>query len=80
MEIRRAKWPGKNGKRVNMLVEILNEHCDSGLYILKYNILDSMVEGTRRFRTVTVFDITPHEHFKVHIKQAFRRTLQRRRT
>lgn len=47
-----------------MLVDIFDGHCDSGLYILKYTLLDLVVESSRNFRTLSVLDSIPYEHLK----------------
>lgn len=62
------------------LVERFDDHCESGLYTLKFHLLDHMVEDIRKFGTLSVLDGSPFEHFNVHIKQAYRKTSQRRST
>lgn len=62
------------------LLQTINEHCDSSLYTLKYHVLDHVVEYIQRFGTSSVLHSSPYEHFNVHIDQAYKRNLQRKRT
>lgn len=56
-----------------MLVQMLEEHCDTGLYTRTYHLQDHMVEDIRSFRTLSVLDSNPYKHFPVHIKPASKR-------
>lgn len=62
------------------LVETFYEHYDSGLNTLQYHILDHIVEYLLVFGTSALLDGSPYEHFSMHIKQAYKRILRRRRT
>lgn len=61
------------------LVETFSEHCDSGLYILKYYLLGHMGKDIRQLRTLSALDSSPYEHLHVQIEQAYRRISRRRR-
>lgn len=58
----------KESKR--MLVDTFAERCDSGLDILKSHQFDHLVKEVRRFRTISVLDRSPFEHFNVQVNQA----------
>lgn len=63
-----------------MFVETFYEHCDFGLYTLKYPLLDQVVEYIIIFEALSVLDSRAYEQFNVHMKQAFRTTSRGRRT
>lgn len=65
-------------KRV--LVEIFDEHCDLGLYMLKYYLSGRMVGDPRKLETLSILASSPYEHFHAHTKRSYSRILQRRRT
>lgn len=52
-------------------------HCPSGLYTLKYHLLDHLVEDLERFGSISFMDAGPFEHFNVVIKQSYRMTSRR---
>lgn len=39
-----------------MVRDAFDEHCDSGLYTLKYHLLENMVEEIKRFETLSNLD------------------------
>lgn len=61
-----------------MLVNAFDQHCDSGLYTLRFHLFDHMVKDIHIFGTLYVSDSIPYKHFNVHIKQAYKRISQRR--
>lgn len=54
-----------------MLVETSDEHCDLGLYTIKYHLLTHTAENIQRFGTLSHLDISPYDHFHVYMKQAY---------
>lgn len=62
-----------------MLVETFEEHCDYGIYTLKYQLLGYIVEA-KIIRTAICFRHRSYEHFNMHIKQMFKRASYRRQT
>lgn len=54
----------------SLLVRTFGEHCNSGLYILKFHLLDHVVEDLRLFGTLSVLDASRFEQYSVSIKQA----------
>lgn len=62
-----------------VLLQTFDKQCDFSPYTRKYNLWYHMVEGIKLLPTTLFLDSRPYEHFAVHIKQAFRRTLQRRK-
>lgn len=54
------------------------KHCDSGLYTLKFQLLDYVVKGFRVFRTLFVLDAIPVELYSVIIWHFYRQSLRRR--
>lgn len=63
----------------SMLIETFEEPYDPSLYALKYQLLDYMVEGIRRFETMSVAVNSPYENSSVHIKQACSESSRKRR-
>lgn len=59
-----------------MLIETFEERCFPSLYSLKEKLLNFMVDDVQIFRTLYVLDRSPREHFIVHIKPAYKITLQ----
>lgn len=60
-----------------MLVNTLDDHCDSSLYIVMHHLLDHMVEDIRTYRTQSVLDSMLYEQFNVHVKHAYNRASQK---
>lgn len=56
-----------------------DKHCTSGLYTLKYRLLDCMVNDHRTSETLSVFDRGPDQRFSSYIKHTYKRALQRRK-
>lgn len=54
------------------------EHSDSGLYWLKYHLIDHMVEDVRKSGTLSVFNSSLYQYSNVHTKRTHKRTSQRR--
>lgn len=54
-----------------MLVDAFDEYYDSGLYRLKYQVLDHTVDDLQKFETLSILGISPYEHFSVHIKHFY---------
>lgn len=52
-----------------MIVQIYAEHCNSGLFKLKFHFLDHVEEDLTVFRTLSVYHASSFEHFNVHIKK-----------
>lgn len=48
-----------------MLVEVFDERHDSGLYTLKFYLLDYIVEGIQRFGALYALDRRLYEHVNV---------------
>lgn len=57
---------------------MFEEHCGSGLYMLKLHLLDHVVEVLERYGSLEMLHGSPFERFNVHIKHGYRRTSQRR--
>lgn len=47
-----------------LLLEMAQEHCDSGMYNMKYYLLDQIVEDTQRYKALSILGSSPDEHFK----------------
>lgn len=56
-----------------MFVEKFDEHCYPGLYTLKNDLLDNLVEDIRRFGSPLVLESCTYDHVTVHIKQVYKR-------
>lgn len=63
-----------------MLLEMFDKHCNTRLHTLKYHLFDHMLNDTERYGALFIFNSRPYELLNVHIKQAFIKTLQGRRT
>lgn len=63
---------------MKMLVEAFGEHCDSGLYTLKYHLLYHKVDYIRQNRTLSDSESISYEYFIVLIKKAYKRTSQKK--
>lgn len=55
-------------------------HCQSGLYILKFHLLDHIAEVLDRIGTLSAMGASTYEHYNVLIKFAYRPTTQKRGT
>lgn len=61
----------ENVRELNrMVIEIIDEHDDFGLYSLKYCIPEHIVEKIRRPRPLSVLDRSPYQHSNVQISQS----------
>lgn len=58
-----------------MLVVTFDKRLKSGLYSLAYYLLDHVMGGRERFRTLSVLGSTAFGRFNLHIKQLSRRSL-----
>lgn len=54
------------------------EHCNTRLYTLKYQLLDSVVEDLRKFETLSLPYCSLYEHINVWLKLSYRKPTQRR--
>lgn len=61
-------------------MEMFGKHCDSGLYTLKYKLLDHMVQDLQISQLLLVLQSLLHERFFSYINQANRTNSQHRRT
>lgn len=61
-----------------ILVKMLDEHRDYGLYTVLYYLSDHMIENIQTFETISVLASSPYAEFNKHIKKAMKRTLQKR--
>ena len=68
----------KNFKRD--VVTLFEPHCDSGLFTLKFHLLDHLCTDLRCFGTLAMLDAGPYEHFNHIIKMAYRKTSMRIKT
>lgn len=59
------------GDLKGMLLETLNEQCDSGLYPLKCSLLNHIAYDINKFWARSIFDDIPYAHNDVHIKQMY---------
>lgn len=48
-------------KLKRLLVETFSKHCSSGLFILKFHLLDHVVDGLHVFETLFVLDVSLFE-------------------
>lgn len=62
-----------------MLVQTFHEYVGPVAYNLEHHLLDLMADEIRKFEVLSVLDRSPYEQFIVHIKQTYRRNLQRKR-
>lgn len=62
----------------NILIVTFNEQCDSALYVLKYYLVDPMVEHKQIFGTLPILDSSSHDNFKVHTKHTYKKGLTSR--
>lgn len=60
----------ENFKKI--FVEVLDKHCNSGLYCLKYPLVNRMIEDIRRFGPLPFQDSIPYEFVYFKIKQAYK--------
>lgn len=72
-------WIAKIKKFKKTVVNAFEELCDSGLNTERYHLLDHLVGDIRRLVTLSVLDVSPYIHFNVHIQQAYKTILPRRR-
>lgn len=63
-----------------MLVERINKNCNSGMCNLMYHLLNHMRKDLRTIGMLLALDSSLYEHLNVHVKQAYKRTFQKRRT
>ena len=60
-----------------LVVEFFGAYCETGLFTLKFHMLDHMVTDIRKFGTLSVLSASQFEHFNTDIKKAVRQTSQR---
>lgn len=60
-----------------MIVSQYGPHSTTGLYTLKFHLLDHLPEDISRFGSLSMLDASPYEHFNTVIKNAYRQTSQR---
>lgn len=53
-----------------MCVETFEEHADTGLCALKYQLLDHIAEDVQRLGMPSVMDSRTYQHYNKHIKQS----------
>lgn len=51
--------------------EVLDAHCESGLYTLKFHLLYHFVEGMESSGTLQLLDSSALDRYRVHIKSAY---------
>lgn len=61
-----------------LTIKTFQDFCVSGLFTLKFHLLDHMVEDMERFGSLQVLDASAFEHYNTDIKAAIRRTSQRK--
>lgn len=63
-----------------IVVDNFDEHCDSNLYTLNWNLHDYTVEDLRIFVAMCVIESSLYEHYNVYIKHCYEKTSQSRAT
>lgn len=51
--------------------DLLSSVCNSQLYTMKLNLLESLLEDDRKFGDISNFDDTIYEQFNSHNKKAY---------
>lgn len=62
-----------------MHVDTFAETFDLGSHVLKYRLLDKIEEGPQKFLMLFLLDTSQYDHFTVHIKHWYRKSLQKAR-
>lgn len=62
-----------------VLLEIFDVYSESGLYTIEYSLPTCMVKDIRIFETLCILDSSSHDYFIAHIKEKYRKALQKRR-
>lgn len=62
-----------------MLAEAVDKHCDSDLFTQRYHSLYHIIKNVQKFGTLSVL-YGGYDHLNLHMKQTYRRILQRRQT
>lgn len=67
-------WKEKIQNFKELLEMKVKETFDSGLYMLKFHLLDSIMELFDGFGSLVILDCSPFEKLNMHIKHAYRST------
>lgn len=55
------------------MVRLFGDHCDSGLFTMKFHILEHLFEDYGEFHKLQFFAVAPYGHFNVVLERSYRR-------
>ena len=61
-------------------VKLFEPYVDTGLFTLKFHLLDHLVEDLSKFTSLDFLSAGPYEYYNTKIKQSYRKTSKRRAT
>lgn len=57
-------------------MQTFSEHCNSGIYNLKFHLLDHVLEELKALGTLSVLDASSFAQYNVHVMHAYMQTLR----
>lgn len=64
----------------NKMAHLFENHCESGLYTMKFHLLDPICGSLERFCSIQFLDAALHEHFNIVLETLYRTTFMMRET
>ena len=61
-------------------VQLFEPYVDTGLFTLKFHLLDHLVEDLSKFTSLDFLNAGPYEYYNTKIKQSYRKTSKRKAT
>lgn len=56
------------------MVHLFENHCECGLFSIKFHLLDHLCDDLEKFHTIKVFHDAPYEHINVVLRREYRGT------
>lgn len=69
------KPPGtriSNRAAEELLVPTFSEHCNSGIYVMKFRLLHHVIEDLLELDTLSVVETSSFEQYHLHVTHAYR--------